>query len=462
MEDGFQAIAKMPYRVALPKYYATASEAATLELLRMKSMPVPKVLGYSASTDKPAGVEYIIMEKAQGVQVKEQWVSMTKQQRHKLASSFVEIEKTLFSLPFSSIGSVHFKSDIPAELQAPLQAVSCQGQEHGQDISDKFCIGPIADYMFWYGKRAGLDISRGPWNDSTSYLRSIADKEMKWTQQYGKPLELRFPHNDVLTGKQSPDRYVDLLSKYLALTPYLLPREGSELNSPTLRHPASCEITRLIDWQHTIIQPSLLAAGYPRAFENPDTDEPLDLKEPTLPPEYDSLEGDEKAEADELYRRMLMFHYYRIYTGVFNKLHLHALRDPLLNPRKHLVDRAGRQWSGNTITLKGALIRMADYWDQLPETKGIECPVKFNISEINEFLKQEEMWLCFNAVVNHWRDELCISEDGWVSDGNYESAMKVIQGLKQDMLSKAEGDQEDIDIVLINKGWPFDDHEEID
>lgn len=255
MEDGFKAVAKIPYQAVLPKYYATASEAATLELLRTKNIPVPNVLGYSASSDNPAGVEYIIMERAQGTQVKEQWDSMTKRQRHKLASSFVEIEKTLFSLPFSSIGSVYFKSDIPAELQAPLHAVPTLSQSGGQDIPEKFCIGPIADYMFWYGKRAGLNISRGPCmcaafterikmatdsstgSSSTAYLRSIADKEIEWTQQYGRTLELQFPHNGVLTGKQNPDRYVDLLRKYLALAPYLLPREGSELNTPTLRHP---------------------------------------------------------------------------------------------------------------------------------------------------------------------------------------------------------------------------------
>ncbi|KAK2798734.1 hypothetical protein FQN49_008968 [Arthroderma sp. PD_2] len=306
--------------------------------------------------------------------------------------------------------------------------------------------------------------------DSTAYLRSIAEKEIKWIEKYGKPLELQFPHNGVLTGKQDPGQYLDLLDKYLALAPYLLPKEGSELNKPTLRHPdlnpnnifihpETSAITCLIDWQHTTIEPRLLTAGYPRAFENPDTDEPLDLEEPTLPAEYDNLDGDEKAEADELYRRMLLFHYYRIFTGVFNKPHLNALRDPLLNPRKHLVDRAGRQWSGNTITLKGALVRMADYWAQLPGTADIKCPVKFEIPELEEFLKQEEMWHCFNAVVSHWRDELRMSEDGWVSNENYESAMKGAQGLKQDMLSKAEGDEDDI--ILINKGWPFDDHEEI-
>ncbi|TPX24555.1 Phosphotransferase enzyme [Coccidioides immitis] len=40
MDDGFQAIAKIPYKIALPKRHATASEAATLEFLRLKGIPV--------------------------------------------------------------------------------------------------------------------------------------------------------------------------------------------------------------------------------------------------------------------------------------------------------------------------------------------------------------------------------------------------------------------------------------
>ncbi|KAM5470010.1 hypothetical protein MferCBS49748_002774 [Microsporum ferrugineum] len=376
IDENYQAIAKTPYRTTLPKHYATASEAATLELLRLKGIPVPKIFGYSAPSDNLAGAEYITKEEAQGIQVKDKWFPMTKQGRHKLASSFVGIEKALSSLPFSSIGSVYSKRDISAELQAPLHSGVSQDQGHVQEISNQFCVGPITDYIFWYGKRAKISIPRGPWDNSATYLRFIVEKEIKWIQQNGKPLE------------------------------------------------------------H------------------------LGLEESTLPPEYETLEADEKAGADELYRRMLMFHYYHIFTGVLNSPRLNALRDPLLKPRKHRVDRVGRQWGGNTITLKRALVRIADYWDQLPETKGIECTVKLGILELEEFLKLEEIWHYFNAVVNHRQDKLGIGEDGWVSSENYGSAMKGIQELKQDMINKAEGDEEDI--FLINKGWPLDDHEEID
>jgi hypothetical protein len=56
-------------------------------------MPVPKLYGYSSPESNPVGVEYIVMEKAPGVGLETKWPSMDKRDLHKLASSFVEIEK---------------------------------------------------------------------------------------------------------------------------------------------------------------------------------------------------------------------------------------------------------------------------------------------------------------------------------------------------------------------------------
>lgn len=250
MEDGFEVIIKIPYHIVGPKHYATASEAATMQYLHSNGIPVPRLFGYSSSATNPAGVEYIIMEKASGVGLETKWLSMSKREQHRLASSFVEIEKKFFDLPFRSIGSIYFKEDVPAELQAALYTAST---EKCQD-AERFCIGPTADYMFWYGRRAGLNVRRGPCecdfayyevrfltitgNDPKDYLLSVAQKEIEWTRRYGKPLELDFPHNGVFPGTKSPDDYLRLLEKYLALAPYLLPRPpDSSLNRPTLRHP---------------------------------------------------------------------------------------------------------------------------------------------------------------------------------------------------------------------------------
>jgi hypothetical protein len=75
-------------------------------------------------------------------------------------------------------------------------------------------------------------------NDPKKYLASIAEKEIEWTRQYGEPVQLDFPHNGVLPGEKSPEDYLCLLEKYLALAPYLLPKEpDNPLTRPTLRHP---------------------------------------------------------------------------------------------------------------------------------------------------------------------------------------------------------------------------------
>lgn len=160
---------------------------------------------------------------------------------------------------------------------------------------------------------------------------------------------------------------------------------------------------------------------------------PFDLDELKLSSGYDSLSVGEKAEADELYRRQTLFHYYRIFNGVFNKPHLSALRDPLLHPRKHLVDRAGRQWSGNLITLMGVLVRMTEYWSLLPDTEGIHCPVKFMPDELETFHEHEEIWVALNAVVNQWRDQIGVNNDGWVTNERYDGAVKRARQLKDNL-----------------------------
>lgn len=81
------------------------------------------------------------MEKAPGVGLETKWLSMNKRELHKLASSFVEIEKRFFDIPFGCIGSIYFKKDVPPELQAALYTA---GNKNNPD-SEIFCIGPTAD-----------------------------------------------------------------------------------------------------------------------------------------------------------------------------------------------------------------------------------------------------------------------------------------------------------------------------
>lgn len=104
MADRFEVIAKIPYRLAGLRHYATASEAATLHFLHSKGIPIPKLYGHSSSEDNPVGVEYIIIEKVRGVSLQSRWHTFSKQELHRLASTFIEIKKKLFNIPFRLSG----------------------------------------------------------------------------------------------------------------------------------------------------------------------------------------------------------------------------------------------------------------------------------------------------------------------------------------------------------------------
>ncbi|KAH8723249.1 kinase-like domain-containing protein [Phaeosphaeriaceae sp. PMI808] len=467
LESGFELIAKIPYHLTRPEYFATASEAATLSFLRLRGIPVPEVYSYSATTKNPVGTEYILMEKAPGVCLASKWVDLQDIKIRRLAHSFVELEKVFSQISFSATGSLYFKKDIPSELQAPLDS-----KEQATEV-DQFCIGPIADYMFWYGRRASLNINRGPWKNPVEYLQSIAKKEIDWTQRYGKPMEPDFPHNVIGLGIQHPEEYIKLLEYYQLLTPHLLPKDPTHpFNQPTLRHPdltpgnifiapETGRISSIIDWQHTIIQPQLLAAGNPRAFENPDNELSPDLVEPKLPEGFESLQAGEKAVAQELYRRRLLFFGYHVLNGHFNQNHIAALRDPLILGRQMLVGRAGRQWEGNLITLKGAIVRTAQFWEHLPDVEDVECPVQFDQTELDKFSEQEDDWLKMSVAVEQWRSRVCnMSEEGWVRNEDFEEAKEKLKDLEEETRLQCEGDEEDIQDF--RTGWPFRDREEAD
>lgn len=69
MQDGFEIIAKIPYHIAGPAFYATASEAATLAFLKAKEIPVPNVYAYCADAQIPVRCGCILMEKVTSVSV---------------------------------------------------------------------------------------------------------------------------------------------------------------------------------------------------------------------------------------------------------------------------------------------------------------------------------------------------------------------------------------------------------
>lgn len=229
----------------------------------------------------------------------------------------------------------------------------------------------------------------------------------------------------------------------------------------------SCEISCIIDWQHATILPLLLVAGNPPLFENPNPEPPQNYEKPTLPEDYDSLNPEDRSHVDELHRRRMLFYLYMIFNGKDNDIHFTSLQHPMLSLVQHLVDRAGRPWTGNVITLKGALLRIVNSWDALLMANGAKsnnsalpsCPVRFDPEDEKEFYQAEQNWFKCNIFVEHLRSELDgLGQDGWVRNEVFEKVVDTNNQLKKQWINEAE-DDEDLRCV---EHWPFQDHEEIE
>lgn len=155
MRDGFRFVARIPYPVTEPKSLVVASEVATMDFLRAHGIPVPKVFGYSASANNPAGTEYIFMELVQGKNLGDVWYALSERERRKMVTNFVKLEARLFGLRFPASGSLYYCDDLP-DRDRPIITPS------PGTSTRRFCIGPDTSLGLWYGKRLNLSVERGP------------------------------------------------------------------------------------------------------------------------------------------------------------------------------------------------------------------------------------------------------------------------------------------------------------
>jgi hypothetical protein len=142
------------------------------------------------------------------------------------------------------------------------------------------------------------------------------------------------------------------------------------------------------------------------------------------------LSTEEHSIAHEMHRRRLLFYFYCVFDGDFNKDHLEALRDPLLHGHQMLVDRASRQWAGDPVTLKGALVRAVEYWEHLPDVEGIPSPVEFDQADLEKFAQTESLWLASNIDLERCYSRCGMTEEGWVLNEDYEPAKKELEQIK--------------------------------
>jgi aminoglycoside phosphotransferase (APT) family kinase protein len=152
MKDGFQLIARLPYPSTQPKSLVTASEVATMNLVRHHGVPTPKIYQYSSNACNPVGAEYILMEKIQGRCLGDMWFDLSDKDRVRLLGEIVDQEAKLFNIDFPAYGSVYLDADLPGDVgRTPMDATK---------YTENFCIGPDVSLKHWFQTRSKLDVSR--------------------------------------------------------------------------------------------------------------------------------------------------------------------------------------------------------------------------------------------------------------------------------------------------------------
>ncbi|KAF8591989.1 protein kinase subdomain-containing protein PKL CAK Fmp29 [Ramaria rubella] len=400
MRCGFQMVARIPYPVTIPKYFAVASEVATMALVRSFGLPIPEVYGYSPTPNNAAGTEYILMEFVQGTNLSDIWPGIT--------------------------------------------------------LEDKrFCVGPNTSLRLWYGRRSQLDLDRGPYESAEVALVRGAEKELAYLRRFGRPLLpfQRLRREAYNYQEQPPSDHIENLDRHLLIASSLIPRNPA-LGHFRIRHPdlqpsniiisrspdSNLQVVGLIDWQHTSILPLFLLSSIPQQLQNYDDTGWQSMTRPSLPEKLDDLDKTQQSGEMELYRRRLVHYHYVKNTEEYNELHYAALTDPMGVLRRRLFCHASDPWEGETFALKVALIQATKNWKTLTGG-GPPCPIVFDPDNVREMMK-------LDAEQQEADESL---EAAGCPVEQYERAMALSKKLKEDGLAATELEEQTQILVQ----WPL-------
>ncbi|KAH6881233.1 kinase-like domain-containing protein [Coprinopsis sp. MPI-PUGE-AT-0042] len=427
-KDSFQMVARVPYPMTVPKYYAVASEVVTMEYLRLSGLPIPEIYGYSPGEDNAAGIPYILMECIKGRSFKDSTVN--DEGVADVIRQVTQLEGKMTALSFPAGGSLYFAKD--------LEKVGLQGQ---------------------------LDVDRGPYANVEHALVAGAHKELAYLKRFGRPLlpfrrELRPPYT---FQPQQPSDHTQNLERYLSVTPTLIPKDH-DLHRFSITHPYPSignlildrdgQIVSIIDWQQTSVLPIFLLAQWQREYGEPN---------------FKAMKPPSPRDTDQHYLQRLMQCHYVKNSERFNELHHRAFSDPFHALRLQLFKESCVPWKGDTLQLTGALFEAFALWDELTAvsacpTRHSQCPFEFNDEDAHQAgIIAENMVENVEGLKEYQDLAGGVADDGWVPVERYDNAKAVLEGAKRAAIKMGddpEFGEESKQIVMAH--WLFDDMDEED
>ncbi|KAL8815880.1 MAG: hypothetical protein Q9223_005034 [Gallowayella weberi] len=315
--DGKEVIAKVPHTGLSGGIIA--SEVATMDYVRnILGLPVPKIHTWSSKPNaNTIGTEFIVMDKAPGVELQHVWQGLDHNQKYDIVEAVVKLETKLKSSTFDAIGSLYY-TDEDLDLR-----------------SRRFVVGPTTERWVFDGR--GEDAcDRGPWSRVEDYLVAIGQRQLSSV----KSLDC-VSRSPSISGsgpgwyKPPTTEKVRYLEDYIKVAPYLPPYKDPSLTAAVLWHfdlhggnifvdpDHPTNITCIIDWQYASVRPLFRHAGHP-AFLNFKGPKPLlglqgdAAKIPTLPENYTDLSELEQQAAVSLLQQQKLYKAYEMFCALRN------------------------------------------------------------------------------------------------------------------------------------------------
>lgn len=450
MENGKEVVAKLPCPNAGRAMYSTASEAAVLQygwrFQRSKEchtadlvilvstrtqVPVPQLLAWNADATNPVGAEYIIMEKAPGVQLYTVWDDLSAADRIKLIKSLTQLEHQLATIQFPAYGNLYFRQSIPEPPKRVLL-------DSFLDPTGQFCVGPSCDPAWSNGTCADIDstLDMGPCQylqaQCCSQVRLMLIIEGLNLYQFGlahakrSTTRTRLPvNNNMASNLQGTAKdHIVLRDMAMKLLPKLARLSSLQQSArPTIWHTDlhmgnifvseqdHSQIVSFIDWQHISISPLFLQARWP-VFLSPPDDYALGTRHPELSSDFENFDPHDKEVALFEKERADASKAYEIATYLNNR-DMYVAFWKIDQPVREFFKRIGDTWDDGMVPLEMCLLKICEIWGQLGFLDS--CPLDLSIRDMETFKQRSIKYKQWNGIQEFAKKYLDTDDDGWIA-----------------------------------------------
>ncbi|PLB55527.1 hypothetical protein P170DRAFT_452871 [Aspergillus steynii IBT 23096] len=397
-------------------------------------LPVPKVLAYcSRAGSSKLGSEYVIMEKAEGIELGRIWDDLKSRDKLSIAKEIRSITCTLSRVKFHCYGALYRRVDI--------------SETESIKIDDTFAIEPTTGRAWFDDKREEIDIYRGPWANIKETINALAQRELAYLKQFST-----FPRDCQQCIFNGPGGYhptkeakLAVLQDFLKVYQHVLPHEDS-LNAAIP------------------VYPMFLVTHHPSLIDY-DRPKPERFVQPELPEDIQNMNSQDKKGAKELFLAQTLWLLYetQVYKEAHDLTRAFQYRETLQAEILGLIGSIFDDGEPHVQQLLAAATE-PDAWKKLVEEDGdgnpiVGCPIQYSPRDIERQTEEYTKWQRDVERKAKVLEEIGVYS-GWngaVSPGDYDEVVRRLDRAKKRFLDRESRNPEER--VLWEKAWPFEDKE---